>query len=457
MYNLTKTNIDSKYRNQSQPNLEPNSFGNTESVEAKINVEYSDETLDQNRPYNVYNRENTEIIFNFDDNQEISNLNKLKIITCKLLSNRPVDNEEHKAIKKAVFSFINKLNNKNDQKRSVNTQTDEVSVISIEEYNVIKIMIRNNIMKVLSHTTQKNSNDSLVNNHSQNTRNENILNFGNESRCEAIFKQSEKNKSIIMGVYNSVIKEMLHPAIKNEENMKTNFNKTFTLVSDLIGEILNNEIPNYAINLPDKLSFTDINKINIKIDMNDETRLLLSQHIKQLQDFRQNQQIGYKFSTQQQHEEPQFRMQQSNNRYAQVQGVGTYNTNNWPRGHNLEATNVQLPTQKITPNQSHHIGVLEAVPHPKGQTRRSYSLGDSGNYKNYNNQRQHPYRNQNHDINRPPGAQGQYDFNSNVMVLHQQQQQQQQHLQQNAILVQQNNNWQQDAAGHKQFNIPHSF
>ncbi|CAG5045318.1 unnamed protein product [Parnassius apollo] len=134
-----------------------------------------------------------------------------------------------------------------------------------------------------------------------------------------------------MGVYNSIIKEMLHPAIENEENMKTIFNKTFTLVSEFISEILNNEMPNFTINSPDERSFTGVNKINIKIDMNDETRLLLSQHIKQLQDFRQNQQIGYEFSTQQQHEEPQFRMQQSNNRYAQVQSVGTYNTNNWPR------------------------------------------------------------------------------------------------------------------------------
>ncbi|CAG5045336.1 unnamed protein product [Parnassius apollo] len=258
-----------------------------------------------------------------------------------------------------------------------------------------------------------------------------------------------------MYVYNSVIKEMLHPEIVNEENMKTVFNRTFTLVSELISEILNDKMPNFTINSPDETSYIDVNKSNIKIDMNDETRLLLSQHIKQLQEFRQNQQIGYQFSTQQKHEEPQCRMQQSNNRYPQVQSVGTYNTNNWPRGHNPEAANVQVPTlQQMTHNQSQVIGVLEAVPHPKGQTRRSYSLGDSGSYKKYNNQRQHPYRNQNHDINRAPGTQGQYDFNSNVMALHQQQQQQR--LQQNAILVQQNNNWQPEAAGHKQY-IPHSF
>ncbi|CAG5045306.1 unnamed protein product [Parnassius apollo] len=331
MYNLTKSNIDNKYRNQSQPNLEPNSFGNTESVEKQIKVEYSDETFDQNRPYDNFDSEKTEITFNFDD-QEIFDLNKLKCITCKVLLNRTVDNEEHKAIKKAISSIINTLNNKNDEKRSVNTQTDEVSVISIEEYNFIKIMIRNKMMKVLSHITQKNSNDSSVNNHPQTTRYENILNFGNESSCEAVFKQSEKNKSIYMDVYNSVIKEMLHPAIENEENMKIIFNKTFTLLSEFISEILNNEMVNFTINLPDKISFTDLNKINIKIDMNVETRLLLSQHIKQLQEFRQNQQIGYQFSTQQQHEESQFRMQQSNNRYEQVQGVEMYNTNNWPRG-----------------------------------------------------------------------------------------------------------------------------
>ncbi|CAG5045339.1 unnamed protein product [Parnassius apollo] len=331
MYNLTQNYIDSKYRNQSQPNLEPNSFGNTESVEAKIKVKYSDETLDQNHPYDNYNSKKTEIIFNFDDNQEIFNLNNIKIITLKLLLNRPVDNEEHKSIKKAVLSIIVTLKNKKDEKRSVNTQTDEISVISLEEYNVFKIMIKNKIMKVLSHMKQKNSNGSLVNNYSQNTRNENILNFDNESCCEAVVKQSEKNKLIIMGVYNSIIKEMLHPAIENEENMKNIFNKTFTLVSEFISEILNDKMPNFTINSPDETSYIDVNKINIKIDMSDEMRLLLSQHIKQLQEFRQNQQIGYEFSTQQQHEEPQFRMQQSNNRYAQDQGVEMYNTNNWPR------------------------------------------------------------------------------------------------------------------------------
>ncbi|CAK1598257.1 unnamed protein product [Parnassius mnemosyne] len=302
-------------------------------------------------------------------------------------------------------------------------------------------------MKALSHVTQKNANYSLVNSvHSQNTTNENILNSDNESRCEAVIKQSEKNKSIIMGVYNSVIKQMLYPEIENEENMKS----IFTLVSQFISEFLNNKMPNFTINSPDETSCPGLDKINIKIDMNDETRHLLSQHIKQLQEFRQSQQIGYQFPTQQQNQEPHFRMQQFNNTYAQVQGVGMYNTKNWPRGDNTVAASVQVSTlQQITPDQSHHTELLQAVPHPKGQTRRPHYLADfSGNNINYYNQRQHPYRNQIQDLARPPGAQSHYDFNNNVMAVHQQQ---------NAMLMQRNNNWQQqDAAGLKQYIMPHN-
>ncbi|CAK1580525.1 unnamed protein product [Parnassius mnemosyne] len=304
-------------------------------------------------------------------------------------------------------------------------------------------------MKALSHVTQKNANYSLVNSvHSQNTMNENILNSDNKSRFEAVIKQSEKNKSIIMGVYNSVIKQILHPKIENEENMKS----IFTLLSQYISEFLNNKMPNYTINLPNETSYPDFNNINIKINVNDETRHLLSQHIKQLQEFRQNQRIGYQYSTQQQNQEPHFRMQQFNNTYAQAQGVGMYNTKNWPRSDNSVAT--QVPTlQQITLDQSLHTGFLQAVPRPKGQTRRPHSFRDfSGNNKNYNNQRQHPYRNQIQDLARPPRAQSHYDSNNNVIALHQEQQ-----LQQQQNEMKRNNNWQQqDAAGLKQYIMPHN-